>query len=136
MLLNACLTVQAHQANSHKEKGWERFTDAVIKTVSQRNSGVVFLLWGSYAQKKAAVVNKVGSNAVIQVSCTSLFITIRTLGLPFHLAYFLFSSMICICPYMLYSEIKLITTGFKSCLDGTVVSMCTHELLDPVHIPV
>lgn len=58
LLLNACLTVQAHQANSHKDKGWEKFTDAVIKTVSQRNRGVVFLLWGSYAQKKAAVVDK------------------------------------------------------------------------------
>ncbi|MPC37823.1 Uracil-DNA glycosylase [Portunus trituberculatus] len=58
LLLNACLTVQAHQANSHKDKGWEKFTDAVIRTVSQRNRGVVFLLWGSYAQKKAAVVDK------------------------------------------------------------------------------
>ncbi|KAG0724137.1 Uracil-DNA glycosylase [Chionoecetes opilio] len=55
LLLNACLTVQAHKANSHKDQGWEKFTDAVIKTVSQRNKGVVFLLWGSYAQKKAAV---------------------------------------------------------------------------------
>ncbi|XP_042872292.1 uracil-DNA glycosylase-like [Penaeus japonicus] len=58
LLLNACLTVRAHNANSHKDQGWEKFTDAVIKAVSDRNKGVVFLLWGSYAQKKAAVVDK------------------------------------------------------------------------------
>lgn len=62
LLLNACLTVQAHRANSHKDQGWEKFTDAVIRTVSQRNRGVVFLLWGSYAQKKAAVVDKVSAH--------------------------------------------------------------------------
>lgn len=59
LLLNACLTVQAHKANSHKDQGWENFTDAVMKTVSECNKGVVFLLWGSYAQKKASVVNRV-----------------------------------------------------------------------------
>lgn len=58
LLLNACLTVCAHNANSHKDQGWEKFTDSVIKAVSDRNKGVVFLLWGSYAQKKAAVVDK------------------------------------------------------------------------------
>ncbi|XP_071537847.1 uracil-DNA glycosylase-like [Panulirus ornatus] len=58
LLLNACLTVKAHKANSHKDQGWETFTDGVIKTVSERNKGVVFLLWGSYAQKKASVVDK------------------------------------------------------------------------------
>ncbi|XP_068217448.1 uracil-DNA glycosylase-like [Palaemon carinicauda] len=58
LLLNACLTVTAHQANSHKDKGWEKFTDSVIMEISKRNHGVVFLLWGSYAQKKAAVVDK------------------------------------------------------------------------------
>lgn len=59
LLLNACLTVRANNANSHKDQGWEKFTDAVIKAVSSQNSNVVFLLWGSYAQKKAAVVDKV-----------------------------------------------------------------------------
>lgn len=59
LLLNACLTVRAHNANSHKDQGWEQFTDEVIKVVSTHNRGVVFLLWGSYAQKKAAVVDKV-----------------------------------------------------------------------------
>ncbi|XP_045615322.1 uracil-DNA glycosylase [Procambarus clarkii] len=58
LLLNACLTVQAHKANSHKDHGWEKFTDCVIKTISDSNKGVVFLLWGSYAQKKAVVVDK------------------------------------------------------------------------------
>ncbi|KAG7176332.1 Uracil-DNA glycosylase-like 1, partial [Homarus americanus] len=58
LLLNACLTVEAHRANSHKDRGWEKFTDSVIKTISEHNKGVVFLLWGSYAQNKAAVVNK------------------------------------------------------------------------------
>ncbi|KAL7644057.1 UNVERIFIED_CONTAM: hypothetical protein RMT77_004869 [Armadillidium vulgare] len=58
LLLNACLTVRANNANSHKDQGWEKFTDAVIKAVSSQNSNVVFLLWGSYAQKKAAVVDK------------------------------------------------------------------------------
>ncbi|KAK3881290.1 hypothetical protein Pcinc_014275 [Petrolisthes cinctipes] len=58
LLLNACLTVRAHTPNSHKDQGWEHFTDEVIKAVSHNNRGVVFLLWGSYAQKKAAHVDK------------------------------------------------------------------------------
>ncbi|PSN50218.1 Uracil-DNA glycosylase [Blattella germanica] len=58
LLLNACLTVRAHNANSHKDKGWEQLTDAVVKYISDNNRGVVFLLWGSYAQKKAAAVDK------------------------------------------------------------------------------
>src|SRR5262249_13490367 len=57
MLLNAVLTVQAHSAASHKEKGWETFTDAVIKALSARQRPVVFLLWGSYAQKKAELID-------------------------------------------------------------------------------
>lgn len=69
LLLNACLTVQAHKANSHKDHGWEKFTDCVIKTISDSNKGVVFLLWGSYAQKKAVVVDKV-STIVFLVSLT------------------------------------------------------------------
>lgn len=58
LLLNAVLTVRSHEANSHKEKGWEKFTDAIISYISKHNSGVVFLLWGSYAQKKGASINK------------------------------------------------------------------------------
>jgi len=53
LLLNAVLTVRAHQANSHQGKGWEEFTDAVLRAVNEREGKVVFLLWGSYAQRKA-----------------------------------------------------------------------------------
>jgi len=53
LLLNAVLTVRAHQANSHQGKGWENFTDAVLRAVNSRSDRVVFLLWGSYAQRKA-----------------------------------------------------------------------------------
>jgi uracil-DNA glycosylase len=53
LLLNAVLTVRAHQANSHQGKGWENFTDAVLRAVNNRMDSVVFLLWGSYAQRKA-----------------------------------------------------------------------------------
>lgn len=57
LLLNAVLTVRAHQANSHKGKGWERFTDAVIRRVNDKNEQVVFVLWGNYAQKKLALID-------------------------------------------------------------------------------
>ena len=57
LLLNATLTVRAHQAGSHQKKGWESFTDAVIKLISEQKKEVVFMLWGSYAQKKGAVID-------------------------------------------------------------------------------
>ncbi len=57
LLLNATLTVRAHQAGSHQGKGWERFTDAVISTLSTEKKGIVFLLWGGYAKKKASLIN-------------------------------------------------------------------------------
>ncbi len=57
LLLNACLTVRKANANSHANKGWENITDAVIKGISAKCNGVVFLLWGAYAQKKASVVD-------------------------------------------------------------------------------
>jgi len=57
LLLNATLTVRAHQAGSHQKKGWETFTDNVIKTISEHRKGVVFLLWGGYAKKKAALID-------------------------------------------------------------------------------
>ncbi|CAN1145037.1 Uracil-DNA glycosylase, mitochondrial [Linum perenne] len=53
LLLNAVLTVREHQANSHAKKGWEQFTDAVIRTISQKKKGVIFLLWGNFAQEKS-----------------------------------------------------------------------------------
>jgi len=59
LLLNAVLTVQMRQAASHQGRGWERFTDAVIRLINAREEPVVFMLWGSYAQKKAAFVDSV-----------------------------------------------------------------------------
>jgi len=58
LLLNATLTVRAHQAGSHQGKGWEQFTDAVIQQISEKREGVVFLLWGGFAKKKGAKINK------------------------------------------------------------------------------
>lgn len=57
LLLNATLTVKAHAAGSHQKKGWEKFTDAVIKKISDEKENVVFLLWGGYAKKKGAKIN-------------------------------------------------------------------------------
>ena len=57
LLLNATLTVRAHEAGSHQKRGWEQFTDAVIRTVSQKHTGVVFLLWGNYAQAKTELID-------------------------------------------------------------------------------
>lgn len=56
LLLNTVLTVSAHEANSHKNRGWESFTDKVIETINRKNEPVVFLLWGSHAQKKAELI--------------------------------------------------------------------------------
>lgn len=58
LLLNATLTVRAHQAASHQGHGWEEFTDAVIRKLSQERDHLVFILWGSYAQKKGAVIDR------------------------------------------------------------------------------
>ena len=57
LLLNAVLTVRAHQPNSHKGRGWEKFTDAVIRAVGEKSDPVVFLLWGAYAQKKIDLID-------------------------------------------------------------------------------
>lgn len=57
LLLNATLTVRAATAGSHQKKGWEIFTDTVIKKVSEEQTGVVFILWGAYAQSKAALID-------------------------------------------------------------------------------
>jgi uracil-DNA glycosylase len=56
LLLNAVLTVRAHQANSHQGKGWEHFTDEIIRRVDEKDETVVFLLWGAYARRKKALV--------------------------------------------------------------------------------
>lgn len=57
LLLNATLTVRAHTAGSHQNKGWETFTDSVIRTINEKKEHVVFLLWGSYAQKKGSFID-------------------------------------------------------------------------------
>lgn len=57
LLLNAVLTVEQNQANAHQGKGWELFTDKVIATVNEARQNVVFMLWGSYAQKKGAMID-------------------------------------------------------------------------------
>ncbi|XOV82106.1 MAG: uracil-DNA glycosylase [bacterium] len=57
LLLNAVLSVEQGRAGSHQNKGWEVFTDAVVRELSQARDGLVFLLWGSYAQKKGAMVD-------------------------------------------------------------------------------
>ena len=58
LLLNATLTVRAHQAGSHQRRGWEEFTDAVIRKLAEEKSNLVFILWGSYAQKKGAFIDR------------------------------------------------------------------------------
>jgi len=57
-LLNATLTVRAHQAGSHQNQGWEQFTDTVIQQLSQKRDGLVFLLWGNYARAKVTLIDK------------------------------------------------------------------------------
>ncbi|KAG7476728.1 hypothetical protein MATL_G00085820 [Megalops atlanticus] len=58
LLLNSVLTVRAHQANSHQERGWETFTDAVVTWLSENLNGLVFLLWGGHAQRKGVAINR------------------------------------------------------------------------------
>ena len=57
LMLNAVLTVKAHQAGSHKNKGWEKFTDAIIQKISDKKEGVIFLLWGGFAKSKTKLIN-------------------------------------------------------------------------------
>ncbi|MFC0179973.1 uracil-DNA glycosylase [Thorsellia kenyensis] len=57
-LLNATLTVEANEANSHSNIGWQFFTDEVIRTINKHRQGVIFLLWGKYAQKKSALIDE------------------------------------------------------------------------------
>ena len=57
LLINATLTVRARQAGSHQKKGWETFTDGVIKTVSQSSDKLVFILWGKFAQSKEGLID-------------------------------------------------------------------------------
>ncbi len=72
LLLNATLTVRANQAGSHQGKGWEKFTDAVIKKISENKTGVVFILWGRYAQAKEILINS-NKHHVLKASHPSPF---------------------------------------------------------------
>ena len=65
LLLNATLTVREHQAGSHQNKGWERFTDAAIAALAQQREHLVFMLWGNYAQQKGAMIPK-DRNLILQ----------------------------------------------------------------------
>ena len=58
LLLNATLTVRAHQAGSHQRRGWEEFTDAAIRKLAEEKNNLVFILWGAYAQKKGAFIDR------------------------------------------------------------------------------
>lgn len=58
LLLNAILTVRAHQAGSHQNRGWERFTDAIIRALSEQREGLVFVLWGRYAKEKGKFIDR------------------------------------------------------------------------------
>lgn len=58
LLLNSTLTVAAHRAGSHQGRGWEQFTDAAIAALARERSGLVFMLWGSYAQRKGAAIDR------------------------------------------------------------------------------
>ena len=76
LLLNATLTVEAGKAGSHQGKGWETFTDAAIKALSDRREGLVFMLWGSYAQQKARVIDR-SKHLVLESSHPSLLSVYR-----------------------------------------------------------
>lgn len=65
LLLNATLTVKAHNAGSHQNKGWEKFTDAVISLISEKKENVVFLLWGGYAKKKGSKID-ISKNLILE----------------------------------------------------------------------
>jgi uracil-DNA glycosylase len=58
LLLNSVLTVECHMAASHKDRGWEQFTDKVARVIDAEHPGAAFILWGSYAQKKGAFINR------------------------------------------------------------------------------
>lgn len=72
LLLNATLTVRANQAGSHQNKGWETFTDSVIRKISEFRTGIVFLLWGRYAQAKETLIDT-GKHYVLKAAHPSPF---------------------------------------------------------------
>lgn len=72
LMLNAALTVRAHSPNSHKDLGWETFTDYIIKEISDKKENIVFVLWGAFAQKKAVLID-VSKHYIIQSAHPSPF---------------------------------------------------------------
>ena len=76
LLLNATLTVRAHAPNSHKDLGWEKFTDFIIKEISDKRENVVFVLWGAFAQKKASLIDST-KHYIIQSAHPSPFSVYR-----------------------------------------------------------
>ncbi len=76
LLLNATLTVRAHSPNSHKDLGWEKFTDFIIKEISDRKENVVFVLWGAFAQKKALLIDS-AKHSIVQSAHPSPFSVYR-----------------------------------------------------------
>ena len=76
LLLNATLTVKANEPNSHKNLGWETFTDFIIKQISDEKENVVFVLWGAFAQKKALLINQ-NKHHIIQSAHPSPFSVYR-----------------------------------------------------------
>ena len=72
LLLNATLTVRAHEPNSHKDLGWEKVTDYIIETISREKKEIVFVLWGNFAQKKASLINE-AKHFIIQAAHPSPF---------------------------------------------------------------
>lgn len=76
LLLNATLTVKAHEPNSHKDLGWETFTDYIIKQISDKKQNVVFVLWGAFAQKKASLIDT-SKHFIIQSAHPSPFSVYR-----------------------------------------------------------
>lgn len=69
LLLNSVLTVKASCANAHKDRGWEKITDAIIRHLNNKTKCLVFMLWGSYAQKKGAHIDKVECLRVLTLRC-------------------------------------------------------------------
>ena len=68
LLLNATLTVRSAQAGSHQKRGWETFTDAAIQKLSENQNGIVFLLWGRYAQNKEAIISRTNNHLILKAA--------------------------------------------------------------------
>ena len=79
LLLNAMLTVEASQPASHQKKGWEQFTDAVIQKISDKISGIIFILWGKYAQEKGKLIDR-NKHFVLQSAHPSPFSVTKFYG--------------------------------------------------------